>query len=44
MNSEIHGINTRRNSDFHQPLSHLTIIKKVLCMWVLRYITTFHLK
>jgi len=28
MNSEIHNINTKNNSDFFQPLSHLTIYKK----------------
>ena len=28
MNSEIHNISTRNNSDFYQPLSHLTIYKK----------------
>ena len=28
MNSEIHSINTRNNSNFHQPLSHLTIYQK----------------
>jgi hypothetical protein len=44
MNSEIHSINARNNSDFYHLLSHLTIIKKVPCMWVLRYITAFHLK
>jgi len=29
MNSEIHSINTRNNSNFHQSLSHFTIYQKV---------------
>jgi len=28
MNSEIHNINTKNNSDFYQPLSHLNIYQK----------------
>ena len=28
MNPEIHNIKTRKNSDFYQPLSHLTIYQK----------------
>jgi len=28
MHSEIHNINTRNNSDFYEPLSHLTIYQK----------------
>ena len=28
MNSEIHSINTRYNSDFHRPLVNLTTYKK----------------
>ena len=28
VNFEIHNINTRNNSDFYQPLSHLTIYQK----------------
>ena len=43
MTFEIHNINTRNISDLYQPLSHLTI-KKVPFIWVLRYVTVFHLK
>ena len=28
MNSEVHNINTGKNSDFYQPLSHLTVYQK----------------
>jgi len=28
MYSEIHNINTRNSSNFHQPLSHMTIYQK----------------
>jgi len=28
MNSEIHNINSKNNSDFYQPLLHLTIYQK----------------
>jgi len=44
MNSEIHSINTRNNSNFHQPLSHLTIYQKGPFICILRHITVFHLK
>jgi len=44
MNSKMHKINTRNNSEFCQPLSHLTIYEKVPFMFVLMYITVFHLK
>jgi len=30
MNSEIHNMNIRNNSDYYQPLSHLTIYQKGL--------------
>jgi len=42
MNSEIHT-NTRNNSDFYQPLSHLTIYQKgPFYMGIKGYV--FHLK
>jgi len=44
MHSEIQNINTRNNSDFCEPLSLLTIYQNVPFIWVLRYITVFHLK
>ena len=44
VNSEICNINTRNNSDFYQPLSHLTIYQNVPFIWVLMYITVFQMK
>jgi len=38
MNSEIHNINSRNNSNFYQPLSHLTIYHKgPFCMGIKVY-------
>ena len=35
MNFEIHNVNSRNNSDFYQPLSHLTICHKgPFCMGI----------
>jgi len=44
MNSKMHKINTRNNSEFCQSLSHLTIYQKVSFIFILMYITVFHLK
>jgi hypothetical protein len=44
MNSEIHSINTRNNSNFHQPLSYLTVYQESPFICILRYIAVFHLK
>ena len=39
--SEIQSINTRNNSNLHQPSSHLTIYQKSPFICILRYITVF---
>jgi len=33
VNSEIHGINTRQNSNLHQPQANLTLYHKGLILW-----------
>lgn len=43
MNFEIYSINTKNNSNFHH--CHIWLfIRKVPFIWVLKYITLFHLK